>query len=576
MSNKRQRRKKKPSKKRKPAPRQAPEVKSLSTGELKGIVAKARVEPISEGEQANLDAVIETLEWVTSELDNKTLTLARLRRLFGIQSSEKTKDVFAGGPSSEAKAGSGAETDANTAPEESGSPDGVGEAEPKPRKGHGRNGAADYVGAESFEVRHESLRPGGACPDCRRGRVYEQKDRPRILIRVRGEPPLQATVYRLQTLRCHLCGKIFTATPPEGVGDAKYDATAASMIAVLKYGSGLPFNRLEGLERNLGIPLPASTQWEIVAEAASTLTPVHEELVRLAAGGRVVHNDDTSMRVLSQMKDIAEEKRQSEANGRPHKGRVGIFCSGIVSVGDHRVALFFTGRKHAGENLSDVLQARAEELAAPLQMCDGLDRNQPAVFDTIVGNCLVHARRNFVAVAESFPSEVRYVLDLLGEVYKNDAVAKKKQLSDHDRLRYHQEHSAEVMQTLRAWMKAQIDERRVEPNSSLGQAIAYMEKRWDALTRFLAEPGAPLDNNVCERALKKAILHRKNALFYKTENGARVGDLYMSLIHTAELVGVNPFEYLTELLRHPEPVAETPANWLPWAYRATCEAVPTT
>ena len=577
MSKKGRQRKKKPSKKRKPAPRNAPEIKSLSTDELKGIVAKARVEPISEGEQANLDAVIETLEWVTSELDNKTLTLARLRRLFGIQSSEKTKDVFAGGPPShaDAEAGSGAEADAKAAQEENGHPDKVGEAEAKPRKGHGRNGAAEYVGAESCDIRHESLRPGQACPECQRGKVYEQKDRPRTLIRVRGEPPLQATVYRLQTLRCHLCGKIFTATPPAGVGDAKYDATAASMIAVLKYGSGLPFNRLEGLERNLGIPLPASTQWEIVAEAASTLTPVHEELVRLAAGGRVVHNDDTSMRVLSQMKDIAEEKRQSEAAGRPHKGRVGIFCSGIVSVGDHRIALFFTGRKHAGENLSDVLQARAEELAAPLQMCDGLDRNRPAAFDTIVGNCLVHARRNYVAVAESFPAEVRYVLDLLGEVYKNDANAKKEQLSDDDRLRYHQEHSAEVMQTLHAWMQAQIKERRVEPNSSLGQAIAYMETRWKALTRFLVEPGAPLDNNICERALKKAILHRKNALFYKTENGARVGDLYMSLIHTAELVGVNPFDYMTELLRHPELVAETPANWLPWTYRASCEALPT-
>ncbi len=75
----------------------------------------------------------------------------------------------------------------------------------------------------------------------------------------------------------------------------------------------------------------------------------------------------------------------------------------------------------------------------------------------------------------------------------------------------------------------------MEPNSGLGKAISYMLRQWPALTLFLREPGAPLDNNLCERALKKAILHRKNSLFYKTLNGAEVGDLYMSLIHTCEL-----------------------------------------
>ena len=93
-----------------------------------------------------------------------------------------------------------------------------------------------------------------------------------------------------------------------------------------------------------------------------------------------------------------------------------------------------------------------------------------------------------------------------------------------------------------------------------------MRKHWDALTLFLREPGAPLDNNICERALKKAILHRKNALFYKTENGARVGDLFMTLIHTAELHGTNPFDYLVALQRHHEPVTKTPTQWMPWNY----------
>jgi hypothetical protein len=125
------------------------------------------------------------------------------------------------------------------------------------------------------------------------------------------------------------------------------------------------------------------------------------------------------------------------------------------------------------------------------------------------------------------------------------------------------------MTGLETWLRTQIEERKVEPNSGLGKAITYMRKHWQKLTLFLRVAGAPLDNNICERALKKAILHRKNALFYKTLNGARVGDIFMSLIHTSELNGVDPFAYLVALQRHHEVVAESPADWLPWNYQAT-------
>ena len=109
-----------------------------------------------------------------------------------------------------------------------------------------------------------------------------------------------------------------------------------------------------------------------------------------------------------------------------------------------------------------------------------------------------------------------------------------------------------------------------------GQAITYLLNHWARLTLFLRQPGAPLDNNLCERALKKAILHRKNALFYKTSNGAHVGDLFMSLIHTCELEGVNPFQYLTALQHHPDAVAVHPTAWLPWNYQDALAAAPAT
>ena len=123
------------------------------------------------------------------------------------------------------------------------------------------------------------------------------------------------------------------------------------------------------------------------------------------------------------------------------------------------------------------------------------------------------------------------------------------------------------MEELHAWLERQFAERRTEPNSRLGKAITYLLRHWRPLTLFLREAGTPLDNNIVERALKRAVLHRKNALFYRTLNGAAAGDLFMSLIHTCQLCDANSFEYLIELQRHVRELAANPAAWMPWNYR---------
>ena len=122
------------------------------------------------------------------------------------------------------------------------------------------------------------------------------------------------------------------------------------------------------------------------------------------------------------------------------------------------------------------------------------------------------------------------------------------------------------MKDLEEWLETQLSEHLVEPNSGLGKAILYTRKHWEPLTLFLRVAGAPLDNNICERALKKVIVHRKNSYFFKTQRGARVGDLFMSLINTAERCGAAPFVYLTALQKHAQAVAEAPAEWMPWNY----------
>jgi transposase len=496
-----------------------------------------------------LDVNVEELDRVIDAAENgplskadrqklKTTLHALVERLAPKRNTEKTNSVL------EPKTSSSAATES---------------PEPVAPAGHGRNAASAFTGAEKVSVQHAQLKPGDPCPECREGRVYRQKE-PKTLIRIVGQAPLKATVFEMERLRCNGCCQVFTAAEPTGVGTDKYDTTAVAMIALLKYGTGVPFNRMQRLETQLGIPLPAATQWELMEAAARQLNRILGEFIRQAAQGGVVHNDDTGMRILQMVR-------------RGEDGRTGTFTSGIVSIsGGWKIALYFSGWKHAGENLADVLKQRDPGLAPPIQMCDALARNSPKLIETLLANCLAHGRRQFTEVADSFPDECRYVLESLGAVYGFDAEAKDRGLAAEARLEFHKTQSAPVMGGLRQWMEDQFAEHKTEPNSGLGKAISYLLRHWTKLTLFLRQKGAPLDNNIVERALKKAILHRKNALFYKTMNGARVGDLYMSLIHTCELNRVNPFDYLTELLRHPAAVAVHPAEWMPWNYRHDASA----
>jgi transposase len=359
---------------------------------------------------------------------------------------------------------------------------------------------------------------------------------------------------------------VHTAPLPEEAGPNKYDPTVASTIAVLRYGQGLPWNRIQQLQDWAGIPLPASVQWELVRDAiACGPEAVYRQLLWEAAQGDLIHNDDTPMRILELTAKIKNQQPLREDDPE----RSGVFTTNILSVAESRptISLFFTGPRHSGENLHELLAARLAGLPPPMQMCDALSRNLPGDLKTIVANCLSHARRNFYELTEVFPVQTLHVLECLKTVYQIDRRAKQQALSPQDRLRLHQEQSRPVMEDLQKWLQQQFDERRVEPNSSLGKAIKYMLKHWEKLTLFLRVPGAPLDNNICERALKMSIKHRKNSLFYKTQRGAQTGDIYMSLIHTCQQAQADPFDYLTQLQRHHARVIESPADWLPWNYR---------
>lgn len=554
--------------------RRSQERLSLNMHDLDEVLERARA-VLSPEDYRILKAVVNTLAYVTRVAEDQKTTIGQLRRLLFGSSSEKTSKILLLLDRLEEEQSEAAErTEASPEPA-------VPEREPnlsppppekQPAPGHGRYGVQAYAGAQKIPVPHGRFRSGDACPECQKGKVYGLRD-PGVLVRIIGQAPLQARIYELEKLRCHLCGEVFTADPPEGVGPEKYDPTAGSMIALLKYGSGLPFYRQEQLQGSLGIPLPSSTQWEIVRDLADVVAPAYQELIRQAAQGEVLHNDDTAMKILELGAQITSPEISPEEDAEEEfSGRTGIFTSGIVSTSPaQQIALFFTGRKHAGENLAEVLAQRASELAPPIQMSDALSRNLPGELESIVANCLAHSRRKFIDVAENFPTECRYVLEALAKVYRNEALAREQGMTAAERLSFHQAESAPVMEELHDWLRPQLEEKRVEPNSGLGRAISYMLKRWRKLTLFLREPGAPLDNNVCERALKRVILHRKNSLFFKTQKGAQVGDIFLSLIYTCQLSGANPFDYLTKLQKHPLELSNQPANWLPWNYRRSLE-----
>ena len=525
----------------------------LNEAQLDALLQRVEQQRLAPGDYQTLRVIVETVRFLGHELQEKNFSNRRiLQMIFGAK-TEKTDAVL------------------NKAPADR-SPAGAGQAAAKgKRPGHGRRPSTAYQGLPRVKVPHGQCKAGDRCPGCGRGKLYDTK-RPAVLLHLQAQPIISGECLELEKLRCTTCGKLFSATPPPGFSEQKYDANVAPMLAVMRYGCGLPMHRLEQHQQDGGVPLPAGTQWELVQEHARELAPLWEEWLRQAADGAVVFNDDTTARILSLEKQIRAEEALAAKNGT--KLRTGVFTTGILSqCGSHPLALFFSGGQHAGENLQAVLDRRSPDLPPPIQMCDALSRNRPRTTTTRLANCTAHGRRNFVAVADVFPEECTRVLETIKQVYQHDAETRRQSLSDPERLRFHQEHSGPLMGNLKQWMEQKLENHQVEPNGSLGEAIRYMLKHWEPLTLFLREPGAPLDSNPVERILKVAIRHRNNSLFYKTQNGAYVGDLFMSLITTCRLARVNPFDYLSTLRRHLPQVRDGPAAWMPWNYQATAAAL---
>jgi len=325
---------------------------------------------------------------------------------------------------------------------------------------------------------------------------------------------------------------------------------------------------MESYQAMLGVPVPDATQWDQIERVADSGYVVFAHLERLAAQGELIYQDDTTARILSLIGENLQRRAHAEAMGLSRsQERTGMYTTAlVVQVGERTICLYYSGRAHAGDNLKALLEQRQAGLDKPIVMSDALSRNEADEDGLIRCHCLAHGRRQCSELEDVLPQECAIVIEALTQVFAHDEHARHAQLSPDARLVYHQTSSRPIMDALKGWLDTQFNDRLVEPNSSLGKAITYMQDHWENLTRFLAIASAPLDNNVVERALKLCIRQRKNSLFYATEHRAYIASVLTSLIATCLQAGVNALDSLVALQEHRAEVFANPEAWVPWSY----------
>ncbi len=534
-----------------------PTIIQISESEMAALLARLEGCSLSDTDKALLSDVLRSHSWLYRTLESTKLTIRKFKAmLFG--RTEKDKSTSKKNNDSTSGADRGASSDSEPESANDPNPDlpgGDSDADSSTPKGHGRYGVSDYGNREQVPINHSTFKPGDPCPEnlCN-GRLY--LFRPGSFIRVMGQSMAKVTEYVVQKLRCSTCMTIVTAPMPDHVPREKYDEHFKSLLVLNRFFLSVPYYRQADFQEMFGFPLPESTQWELIESVAGVAIPVFKQLEYLTAQAELMYGDDTQFKILSLI----------EANKKGFAERTGMFTTCLLAVTDVQIVLFYAGRKHMGENLSDLLRLRQPGLKPLIQMCDALSSNITDSDQVIICHCLAHARRKFYEIKDSFPSECKVLLDGFAAIYHQDKLTKEKRLLPQARLEHHQKYNQPILDQMHTYMNNLIAKRQVEPNSALGKAIAYNLKHWTQLTRFTQLSGSPLDNNFCEQALKLPIRNRKNSLFYRNEYSAKMSSILMSVIYTCKLNNINPLDYLNTLQYHKAEVSMNPAAWLPWNY----------
>jgi len=486
-------------------------------------------------------SAIHTLLEVQTQLEEKNITLHKLRKLLGmIKSSEK-------------RAHSTKTDDRDEKECKRNKPK-------KPRKKKRK--------VEPKEVIYhqlDDLKKGDSCTQCPNGRFrkYDAK----ILIRISGASPFEAKKHVVERFKCDLCNYVVSVDLPavvteDGSIDQRYGYSARSVMAIFKHFSGMPYFHQETLNDLFGYPITASTIYDQCEYLSNDCIPLYHQIKRIAANAVLFYIDDTPNRIIEQ-----KSEQRPNRNGKGTRLRTGIYTSGLIAVTDtgEHIYLYNTNLGHAGEFLDHILKQRDPHLPAPIIMSDALSSNLPTVIQNFVNAlCNAHARRQFVDIESNFPEEVEFILDLYGQIWCYDTNSKERNDDAEQRLAHHKEHSLPVMEQIQSWSEVQINSPDCEQHGSLIKACNYFLKHYEELTQFCKTLGAPIDNNIMEEGLKIKIRSRKTSHFYKTQTGADVANVLTSIIATAYRNDSNPYEYLNKIQRNKEAVKAKPIDWLPW------------
>lgn len=482
---------------------------------------------------------IQTLATVQEKLESKDVTLLKLKKLLGMVTSSEKRRSTSGNRRSK-------------------------------RSTHSKKPRTKQAPAKEERHQHESLKKGDACPDpeCEKGKVYPS--RPKTFIRVSAHAPYEATRHLLETLRCNLCGKEFSAKPPESVlndgnVNQEYGYSARALMAINKFFSGQGYHHQDTLSNLMGHRVSASTLFDQCEYLSNDIMPIFYQMMKEAARCNLILGDDTSHRILAQ-----EPEERPNRNGKGKRLRTGVYSSCIIAKTDSKneIVLFETSLGHLGEFIDKIMYYRPPDAPLLTLMSDALSSNNSTVIDLKKALCNAHSRRQFSDIEDYYP-EVAPILDLYGKIWANDDIVKDQSLNDADRLKYHRKHSLTIMETILEWCEQRWSDDNFEENSALGKAIKYFTRHYKGLTQFCKIPGAPIDNNRVEETLKIVIRGRKNYSFFKTVNGAGVANVLTSLIATAWRANVNVYEYLIDLQRYKDMVKANPEKWVPYRYEIT-------
>jgi hypothetical protein len=430
----------------------------------------------------------------------------------------------------------------------------------KPRENGGKYGFDDYPDAETIVYDVEGIKIGDLCPCCGLGRYYPGDDR--RLLEFTGGPILQPKRHIKKVLRCNLCGD--EAMNHEKV--VKWQPEARSALAIHKV-YGMPWYRMGRIQELFGFPVGVSTLWEKTKELwEDTVQYIAPCLYDLAIEGSLWCTDDTGIRILE-----VQKSNQS----LPEKEQRACHTTAICALsGEYKIILYMTANKYCRENWLSLLEKRKTEdkvilmsdaSSQSIPKGDELNRVVPAV-------CLGgHGRRKFTDLEQSYPEECGYFIELISELYKNEAMCK--DMTPEERLKYHKKNSAEIIGKIYTRIKQLFETKEVEPNSDLGKAMRYWLNHKRGLTAFLRTAGALLDNNWAENALRIMAIYRNASLFFKTTKSAAIMSDLFSVVRTCEENGVNAFQYLNWIQRNWKVVQAEPGRFLPWHFNTDTERI---